>query len=169
MALKFGQKLKKLVGTVAPVLGTALGGPLGGVAGKFVQDALGVDTDEAALAQLESNPDSLLKLKQSERDFEIRMRELNIDVERIDADDRANARAREIATKDSTTKVLAYLVVSAFLAMGAAVLFGYALAESTVAGTIIGYVSAKAEQVVAYYFGSSAGSKQKTDLMGAPK
>ena len=38
-----------------------------------------------------------------------------------------------------------------------------------VIGTLIGYVSAKAEQVIAYYFGSSAGSKAKTDIMARGK
>jgi hypothetical protein len=32
-------------------------------------------------------------------------------------------------------------------------------------GTLIGYVSAKADQVVSYYFGSSSGSKEKTQAM----
>lgn len=32
-------------------------------------------------------------------------------------------------------------------------------------GTVIGYVSAKADQVVSYYFGSSAGSAAKTDIL----
>jgi hypothetical protein len=32
-------------------------------------------------------------------------------------------------------------------------------------GTLIGYVSAKADQVVSYYFGSSSGSKDKTAAM----
>ncbi len=34
------------------------------------------------------------------------------------------------------------------------------------AGALVGYVSAKAEQVIAYYFGSSSGSEQKTEIMG---
>jgi hypothetical protein len=34
------------------------------------------------------------------------------------------------------------------------------------AGALVGYVSARAEQVTAYYFGSSSGSKQKTEIIG---
>ena len=50
------------------------------------------------------------------------------------------------------------------------VLAGYvsSLKDPAVAGTVgmlIGYVSSKADQVVSYYFGSSVGSKQKTDLL----
>jgi hypothetical protein len=32
-------------------------------------------------------------------------------------------------------------------------------------GTMIGYASAKADQVVSYYFGSSAGSKAKDETI----
>ena len=45
------------------------------------------------------------------------------------------------------------------------VLAGYAKAETVLAGTIIGYVSAKCEQVLAYYFGSTKGSARKTELL----
>jgi hypothetical protein len=51
-----------------------------------------------------------------------------------------------------------------------AVLSGYVQGMSDPAivgiiGTLIGYVSAKADQVVSYYFGSSSGSKEKTAAM----
>ncbi|ERL46406.1 EVE domain protein [Candidatus Micropelagos thuwalensis] len=32
-------------------------------------------------------------------------------------------------------------------------------------GTLVGYVSAKADQVIAYFFGSSSGSREKTRAM----
>ena len=85
-------KLKKIVGTVSPLLGGALGGPIGGLAGSMIQKALGVDSDEAALAILESDPDSLLKLRTVEADLEVRMAELGITEEQIHADDRDSAR-----------------------------------------------------------------------------
>lgn len=67
---------------------------------------------------------------------------------------------------DPTTKLLAFVVMGAFVAMAMGVLFGYAVADSTVAGTVIGYMSAKAEQVISFYFGSSASSQRKTELLG---
>ena len=48
-----------------------------------------------------------------------------------------------------------------------AVVFGHSVADSTITGAIIGYLSAKAEQVVSYYFGSSAGSKDKDETISA--
>ena len=42
---------------------------------------------------------------------------------------------------------------------------GYSHIESAMAGTLVGYLSAKAEQVVAFYFGSSAGSQKKDEML----
>ena len=75
---------KALVKTVAPVLGTALGGPLAGAATAAITKAvLGSDTAtekdiEAALAT--ASPEILLKLKEADQAFETRMTELGIDV-----------------------------------------------------------------------------------------
>lgn len=94
---------------------------------------------------------------------------------KLDNEDRADARAREIATQDETPRTLAFAIIGGFL--GAvlmiliAVLWGDPnMKDPTVAGlvgTVIGYLSAKAEQVASYYFGSSAGSKAKTEQMAA--
>ena len=73
----------------------------------------------------------------------------------------SDARAREVSLKDPTTRVLAFTIVGAFITIIVGVLLGYAHVESALAGTLVGYISAKTEQVVAYYFGSSAGSKSK--------
>jgi uncharacterized membrane protein len=62
--------------------------------------------------------------------------------------------------------VLAFLVICGFLGMVYGLLSGELKAlDSTLAGTLIGYVSAKAEQVVSYYFGSSLGSARKNELL----
>jgi len=46
-----------------------------------------------------------------------------------------------------------------------ATLLGAAKVDGALAGTLVGYLSAKAEQVLAYYFGSTAGSARKTELL----
>lgn len=79
--------------------------------------------------------------------------------------DRDGARSREIGVKDHTNKILAFVIIGAFVCLVASTLLGYAKVESALAGTLVGYLSAKAEQVLNYYFGSSAGSAQKTELL----
>jgi hypothetical protein len=99
------------------------------------------------------------------------MRELEIDVDRIAAADRDSARKRESSTGDYwTPRIIGSVTLLAFIWSVWAVLSGYVQGMSDPAivgiiGTLIGYVSAKADQVVSYYFGSSSGSKDKTAAM----
>ena len=166
--------LLKIVGAVAPTLATAIGGPLGGMAMKVVADVLGLPADssekDVSKAMAAATPDQLLALKQADNDFAVRMKELDIDLERIAASDRDSARRRETQVRDWMPRVLAFVVVAGFMATVFLVLLGYVdgmkdpLMATTV-GTLIGFVSAKCEQVVAYYFGSSSSSQQKTQLL----
>jgi hypothetical protein len=166
---------KKLVRTVAPTLATALGGPLAGVAVSTISTAVLGKPDgseeEVAAVVAAGGADGLVKLKDAENTFNIRMKELGVDVERIHANDRDSARQREAKTGDVwTPRILAATVVGGFLAMVASVLLGKVtgITDPTAAGmigTLIGYVSAKADQVVSYYFGSSAGSAAKNELL----
>lgn len=166
---------KKILATVAPTIATALGGPMAGFAMHTVSNAiLGHENgteDEIASAISISGPDALLKIKEAENAFAIRLKELDIDLERIGVDDRSSARERESKTGDSNTlRVIAAMVVGGFLICVWFVLTGQAkgLSDPAIAatiGTLIGYVSAKADQVVSYYFGSSRGSQLKTDAM----
>ena len=159
---------------VLPTLATALGGPLAGIAASFFGEKLGlsektVDAVKSAISG--ASPEQLLTMKQIDADLEKYFAGLGVDLEHVAAADRANARDREAKTGDSwTLRVLATVVVGGFLGMVYMVLAGYvsSLKDPAVAGTVgmlIGYVSSKADQVVSYYFGSSVGSKQKTDLL----
>jgi len=163
---------KAVVGTVAPWIATAITGPLGGMAVGALADALGLsDKTESAIKQALSGatPEQMLAIKQADQAFATRMQELGFQniqaLEKIAADDRDSARKREMSVQDYTPRILAYLIVGGFLGMAYGVLFKQMSADSVLAGTIIGYLSAKAEQVAAYYFGSTAGSKQKTELL----
>lgn len=157
---------KSLVGSVAPTIATALGGPMAGMAVKALGGALLGDESasekDVAAALAGATPDDLLKLKQADQAFETKMAELGVDLERIAADDRASARSMQAATKSLAVPVIAGLTVAGFFGVVGWVLTGNVGLESTLLGFVLGQVSAKAEQVYNYYFGSSAGSKEKT-------
>ena len=169
---------KSIVSTVAPWIGTALGGPLGGMAVSAIADALGLsDKAEETIKQALSgaSPEQMLAIKNADQSFALQMQELGFkqvkDLEAIAADDRKDARDREVKTGDNLTpRVLAAVIIIGFLMMVWYVLSGQvAMLKDPIAagmiGTLIGYVSAKADQVVSYYFGSSAGSRDKTSLL----
>lgn len=150
-----------------PLLGTALGGPGGALVGKALASAIGSPSEAPADILKVLTEDS--KAKQAAIEFqanhELELKKLSLQEKQMDNDDRKSARDREVGVKDNTTKVLAYTVVGSFVLMVAGALVGYAKVDSALAGTLVGYLSAKAEQVIAYYFGSSSGSAAKTQLL----
>jgi len=160
---------KAIVGSVAPALATALGGPLAGAAvGAISQSLLGKkDASETDIAKAlqSADPEILLKLKQADQEFAAKMQELDISLEKLVVDDRTSARQREVGVKDNTNRILAYTVVGAFIALVGATILGYAKVDSVLAGTLVGYLSAKCEQVLAYYFGSTRSGDRKTELL----
>jgi hypothetical protein len=162
---------KKLVGAVAPALATALGGPLAGVAVKEIGSKLlgKPDADEAAVAAAVAGatPADLIKLKELDHAFAAQMAEAGIKLEEIEAADRANARARQIATKDWVPSALAITVITSFLAL----LYLMSIhqmpeANRSTFDILLGMLAGAVTSVFSYYFGSSKGSRDKDAVIG---
>lgn len=163
--MNLGQKAKQILGTLAPMLGTAIGGPFGALAGAALSQALGTPPDDAKateVALLGASPDTLLKVKQAEQDFTLKMRELGISEEKLVFDDVANARGREIALKDQTPAILAYVITIGFFGtLGFMLWFGKPAVGGDALLVMLGSLGTAWAGVVAYYFGSSSGSARK--------
>lgn len=167
--------IAKNVATFAPAIGSAIGGPVGAVVGlgaKALCSFFGIDSEESGAqdkvdAALNSmTAEQAVLLKQADMAFQKEMKSLDVDVFKLEVDDRKSARERELKTSGWATGILGGLVVAGFGATVAAVLSGHvSMTDSILAGTLIGYVSAKADTVIGYYFGSSAGSSRKTDAL----
>lgn len=164
-------KIISIVRTVAPTIASAVGGPLAGMAVRTISDALLGKPDgteeELAQAALGATPEQLLALKKAEQDFIVQMRELDIDLERIGNQDRDSARNREIKLKDVTPKVLAAIITVGYFG----VLFwmlNYGLPSnggSEAMLVMLGTLGTAWGGIVAYYFGSSAGSRDKNETI----
>jgi hypothetical protein len=168
--MNFGEKALQVLRTVAPTLALAAGGPFGPLAAAAIHAALGTDPGDpkaAETALLNATPDQLLALKKADNDFEVRMKELGIEEKHLAYDDTANARGREIAVKDWTPRILAFGVVTLTIAMeGLLMFFGQPKGmDGVVLGRILGTWDGATMLVLAYYFGSSAGSASKTDTI----
>jgi len=166
---------KNLVKSIAPTIGTALGGPLWGMAGLALAKVLGVPDESAhddttlAEAVQGASPDQLLALKKADQDFALQMQELgfkNIEaLESLAAGDRASAREREVVVKDWTPRILAYGVTVGFFGLLSFMLRREVPAGSTdVLNVMVGSLGTAWISIVSYYFGSSAGSARKTEL-----
>src|SRR5581483_7097668 len=168
--------LKKIL----PWIGAAATGnvpALVSMAANAVSGALGnkVDSsvDSIVSAVQGATPEQLVALKQAELDFQAKMQAMGFSHEeelaQIEVADRDSARAREISVRDFMPMVLGGGVVAGFIVATFLILTGHGKADSVMAGTLIGYLPAKAELVLAYYFGSSAGSDRKTELLAQCK
>jgi purine-cytosine permease-like protein len=165
-AMNLSDKVKQIIAAIAPTLGTALGGPLGGLAGIVLTKALGADSEKGVEEAIASgDPEVLLKLKQAENDFAVQMKTLDIKREQLDYDDRANARAREIAVRDHTPRNLAYMLLGGTMLLIACMLFGFTKAETAIAGSMIGYLIGECKAALQYYFGTSSSSEKKTETI----
>jgi hypothetical protein len=164
---------KALVQRAAPALATALGGPLAGMAVRVLGETLLGDADatedRVAAAVAAAKPEDLVRLRDADLAFKKHLTDAGIKLEEIAAADRADARKLAAVTGDLwTPRVLALVVVGGFFAAVVWVLAGGAVSDPTTAtlvGAVVGYASAKADQVVSFWFGSSAGSRAKTEAL----
>lgn len=165
---------KSIVGTVAPTLATALGGPLAGTAIKAISNAvLGRDDaseDEVAEAMKKADPETLLKLKKADQQFKVEMRKLGVRVEEIHAGDRHSARQRQTKMRDWSPSILGSLIILGFFGVLAAMMaFEMPATSKDVLQIMLGALGTMSASVVAYFFGSSAGSARKNELFGLSK
>lgn len=159
-----------LLQQVAPTIATAMGGPLAGLAVKTLSEAvLGKaegTPDQIAEALSKADPEVLARVKEVDAQFQTRMRELDIDLAKIDASDRDSARRREIETKDTTPKVLAAVVVIGFFSvLTVLAINGMPQRGGDAILIMIGSLGAAFTAIVSYYYGSSAGSAAKNELL----
>jgi hypothetical protein len=78
--------IKNVISALAPTLGSALGGPLGGQAASVIANVLGCSSDPKSIhkAIQSATPEQMLELKKAEQDFELQMKELEVDVFKLE-------------------------------------------------------------------------------------
>jgi hypothetical protein len=158
------ETLLGLLKGVAPVLATAIAGPAGGAAVGWLASKLGIDDDtiEGVTAALTGNPELTLKLK-----------ELDLEYAKLEVADRDSARQAyaAVATSEHATKldkvvvpVLALGVVGlAFTLIGVLMFVNTPTDQQQIIIFALGFITSAAGQVLSFYFGSSQGSKDKTE------
>ena len=154
-------KIKGLVGELAPTLGAALGGPVGGAAAGMLAEVLGCDPTPQKLnkALSQATPEQLAEIKKAELDFEVRMKELEVDVFALETKDIQHA--RESFSEDWTARAIA--IMSILLFGGYVLLVTLQPADDNdlnVVNLVLGYLGGIVSSVVSFYFGASkSGSK----------
>lgn len=159
-------KIGGLLAQVAPTVATALGGPLAGLAVKTLSEAMFGHQDasesDVSAALMNATPDQLQKLKEIDASFKTRMKELDIDLEAIAAEDRKSARSMMTMTGAQTPAILSYSVIIAW------VFIQYYLFTTIIdpsmrelIARVLGTLDGALMLVLSFWFGSSSGSHAK--------
>lgn len=189
--------LETLAPTIATAVGTPLlGGAVAALETVFgltpsAGETMDARQDAVATAVTGATPEQLQAVRKADQDYAVAMAEAGFkDKEAIAAMQLQEtqtyvadtADARKANANSDRVFVLGCVILLTFgVIMGASLWGAYALLTgkmpvtdvamvgmaSTFIGTVIGYVSANAQQVVSFFFGSSKGSETKGDAMSA--
>ena len=171
---------KKLVQGVLPTLGLALGGPLGGAALGIVSKALYPDdptkkvtANDIATIIKTGDPDTLLKLKQAEYDFEKFAQQMDFSIKQLNEKDRSNA--RDMAIKTSLYPQIA-ITITFLIGFFGITYFAF----TTLTGikdinpqamgsllTLMGVITTAVPTILAFWFGGSKSNQDKDDTSAA--
>ena len=170
-----------LVSILTPLLGNGLNLVANAVMAKgkdFVEKKLGVELKP------DMSPEDLAKIQIAQMEHEEELMRLRIEDDKLDLaelqmllKDTNDARQREVQIANSDKAPLLNKIVTPVLALSILlltfVLFGVVMFNDTpieasrkdILIYILGVLSAIASQIVSYYFGSSQGSKDKSDAL----
>jgi hypothetical protein len=149
-------KLKIIAGKLAPKIQEALAGPLQGQMLAMIFARMKVSTVEEVENKLETDVKSLGQLKDAEQDY-------------INA---TSAPSKVAGASQKTLVSLTYIYnVGYFLLLGLFIYFTFGvdilISEwvKGIMGTLIGVLTAQLPTINGYWFGSSAGSRAKTEAL----
>tara|TARA_R100000781_G_scaffold2292_3_gene3724 strand:+ start:88 stop:561 length:474 start_codon:yes stop_codon:yes gene_type:complete len=148
--------LKGVIGAVAPTIGTALGGPMGNMAMNMVSQALGCKNTPKDVEKAVQNatPEQLADLKKIDNDFEIKMKELDVDLFALETADIQGARS--MFARDWTARIIGVAVIGGF--MGYIFLVTIQPPEQNseaLINLVLGYLGGLASAIISFYFGAS--------------
>lgn len=155
--------------SIAPLIGTALGGPFGALAASFLADKLGVeektvDAVTRALSEGKMTPEMVVQIKLAEIDFQKFTEQNKITLEQLDVENTRSARDMQITTKSTTPAILTYLITCGFFGI-----LGYMMSADYQSSdpllVMLGSLGTAWVATVNFWFGSSNGSRQKTELL----
>ena len=156
-------KLGGLLKSLAPTIASAAGGPMAGMAVKMAAKKLGLpDTATANEIEdlIEREPDKAIIVREADKDFKNRIREMEIDLEsfKTEVEDRKNA--RENFATDWTPKVFSVLTLLLYGGFVMIVtLMPHDQNDETIISLVLGQLSGILGTAAAFFYGGSSGKK----------
>jgi hypothetical protein len=147
---------------LAPTVASALGSPVAGMAISGLESALGVSGDDIQKT-IETNKltaEQVAAIQQAEIALKAKAQELGLDFAKLSNDDRASARDMQKNVKSWIPPFLAASVTVGFFGILVALMSGK-IEQAAEVDIMLGSLGTAWTGIIAFYFGSSAGSQAK--------
>ena len=153
-------KLGGLLKSLAPTIASAAGGPMAGMAVKMAAQKLGIPDATANEIEdlIEREPEKAVLLKEADKDFKDRIREMEIDLEsfKTEVEDRKDARSK--FSGDITPKVFCILALILYGAYVMAVtIMTHDQNDETIISLVLGQLSGILGTCAGFFYGGSNG------------
>ncbi len=151
---------------IAPTLATAIGGPFGTMAYGVVAKVMGISPEDAkqTIEAGKLTAEQIASVQLAEIEIKARAQELGLDFEKLAVDDRKSARDMQTTTRSNVPPILAVLVTLGFFGILVGLMTNQ-FATSDALLLMLGSLGTAWTGIVAFYFGSSAGSQFKDTLI----
>jgi hypothetical protein len=151
---------------IAPTIATALGGPLAGLAVDAISKAVGIDPKDVnkTIAEGKLTADQIAQIKTAEIAMAARAQEMGLDFEKIAVDDRKSARQMQSTTQSWIPGIMAIAVTIGFFGILIGLMTEH-FKTSDALMLMLGSLGTAWTGIIAFYFGSSAGSQKKDELL----
>jgi hypothetical protein len=151
---------------IAPTIATALGGPLAGLAVDAISKAVGIDPKDVTktISEGKLTADQIAQIKTAELAMAARAQELGLDFEKIAVDDRKSAREMQVSTQSWIPGGMAIIVTCGFFGILIGLMTEH-FKTSDALMLMLGSLGTAWTGIISFYYGSSAGSQKKDELL----
>jgi len=151
---------------LAPTVASALGSPVAGMAVNALESALGMSGDDIqkTVEAGKLTADQVAAIQQAEIAIKAKAQEMNLDFAKLTNEDRASAREMQKAIKSWVPSFLAISVTCGFFGILVGLMLGK-IDQAAEVDIMLGSLGTAWTGIVAFYFGSSAGSQAKDAML----
>jgi uncharacterized membrane protein len=152
--------------SVAPTIATALGGPLAGMAVSAVAKAIGCEPDDVQgiISSNKLTAEQVASIQLAELELKKQAQSMNLDFAKLIAEDKKSARDMQIATKSWIPAIMSIGVTCGFFGILFGLMYGQ-IQHAPQIDIMLGSLGTAWTGIISFYFGSSAGSQAKNDLL----
>jgi len=152
--------------SVAPTIATALGGPLAGMAVSAVAKAIGCEPDDVQgiISSNKLTAEQVASIQLAELELKKQAQSMNLDFAKLIAEDKKSARDMQIATKSWIPATMSIGVTCGFFGILFGLMYGQ-IQHAPQIDIMLGSLGTAWTGIISFYFGSSAGSQAKNDLL----